>query len=127
SDEFYAATDDGSYGYQGLDFIKEILEQEEIDRVYGMSVTTETLRELSNITWDYGVKTICALTPVMVDGSGMCGACRVVVGGEKKFACVDGPDFDAHQVDGDVLEKRKRMYSSEEKLLLLSQKMTNVP
>ncbi len=126
SDEFYAATDDGSYGYKGIDFIEGVLEEKEMDRVYGMSVTTETLRKLSNITREHGVKTICALTPVMVDGSGMCGACRVVVGGETKFACVDGPDFDAHQVDWDVLEKRKRMYSSEEKILLLSHKMTNV-
>lgn len=122
SDEFYAATDDGSYGYKDLAFIEEILAEENIDRVYGTSVTTDTLRELSNITKENGVKTVCALTPVMVDGSGMCGACRVLVGGEKKFACVDGPDFDAHEVDWDVLEKRKRMYSFEEKLLLLSQK-----
>ncbi len=125
SDEFYVATDDGSYGngYKDLNFINEILEQKDIDRVYGTSVTTATLKELSNITKDYRIKTVCSLTPVMVDGSGMCGACRVVVGGEKKFACVDGPDFDAHEVDWEVLEKRKRMYSAEEKVLLLSKKM----
>lgn len=123
SDEFYVATDDGSYGYKGLDFVGEILKEKEINRVYGTSVTTATLRELSKITRDYGVKTICSLTPIMVDGSGMCGACRVLVSGEKKFACVDGPDFDAHEVDWDVLEKRKRMYSAEEKVLLLSEKM----
>jgi ferredoxin--NADP+ reductase len=120
SDEFYVATDDGSYGYKGLDFLKEIIEEKKIDRVYATSVATATLREICNITKPYGIKTIVSLTPIMVDGSGMCGACRVIVKGKMRFACVDGPEFDGHEVDWDVLEQRKRMYSAEERILLLS-------
>jgi ferredoxin--NADP+ reductase len=117
SNEFYVATDDGSYGYKGLDFLRKILDNRDIDFVYGTSVATATLREICRITEPFGIKTVVALTPIMVDGSGMCGACRVTVGGERKFACVDGPEFDGHEVDWDSLEKRKRMYTLEERIL----------
>ena len=117
SNEFYVATDDGSYGYRGLDFMKDILDEKDVNRVYGTSVATATLKELCRITRPYGIETIVSLTPIMVDGSGMCGSCRVIVGGERKFACVDGPEFNGHEVDWDLLELRKRMYSAEERVL----------
>ena len=72
------------------------------------------MRAVSNITKQYGIKTIVSMNPVMVDGTGMCGGCRVTVNGETKFACVDGPDFDAHQVDFDEAMQRSRMYKPQE-------------
>ena len=117
--ELYISTDDGSEGYQGLDFIKQILEKEHIDRVLAMSVATVTLRTISEMTKPYGIKTIVSLSPIMLDATGMCGACRVSVGGETKFACVDGPEFDGHLVDWEILELRKRAYSHEERISAL--------
>jgi len=73
-------------------------------------------KRICELTRPYGVKTMVHLTPIMVDGTGMCGACRVMVGGETKFTCVDGPEFDGHQVDFDELERRKRMYLVHEKV-----------
>ena len=70
---------------------------------------------VSKITKEYGVHTLVSLNPIMIDGTGMCGGCRVSVGGETKFACVDGPEFDGHKVDFDVLMKRLQAYSEEEK------------
>jgi len=127
SDELYITTDDGSKGHQGLKFLRDILDRGEIDRVYGTSVATATLRRLCEITRPYGVQTIVALTPIMVDGSGMCGACRVKIGRETKFACVDGPEFNGHDVDWDVLERRKRMYSSEERITSIYSGILNKP
>jgi ferredoxin--NADP+ reductase len=120
SDEFYVCTDDGSEGHQGLDFLREVFERGKIDRVLVMSVSTATLKAVSEITRSYGVKTIVSLTPLMLDGTGMCGCCRVSIGGQTKFACIDGPEFDGHEVDWELLESRKRMYSSEERISSLS-------
>jgi len=119
SDKFYVCTDDGSDGYQGLDFLRDILEKEKVNRVIAMSVATATLRKLCELTKPYGVKTIVSLTPIMLDGTGMCGVCRVFVGGQTKFTCVDGPEFDGHLVDWDLLESRKRIYSHEERISAL--------
>jgi ferredoxin--NADP+ reductase len=84
-----------------------------------MSVATVTLRAISELTKTYGIKTIVSLAPIMLDGTGMCGCCRVSVGGETKFACCDGPEFNGHLVDWDLLESRKRVYSHEERLSAL--------
>ena len=119
SDDLYISTDDGSEGNKGLDFLRKVFEKEKVDRVVGMSVATITLRTLSELTKPYGIKTIVSLTPIMLDGTGMCGCCRVSVGGETKFACSDGPEFDGHLVDWDLLESRKRVYSHEERLSAL--------
>jgi ferredoxin--NADP+ reductase len=84
-----------------------------------MSVATVTLRTISELTKTYGIKTIVSLAPIMLDGTGMCGVCRVSVGGETRFTCSDGPEFDGHLVDWDLLEARKRVYSHEERLSAL--------
>jgi len=118
SDEFYVATDDGSKGYMGLSFLKDIFNKQRIDRVIAMGPVV-MLKTVSEMTKPLGIKTIVTLTPIMVDGMGMCGACRVSVAGETKFACVDGPEFDGHQVDFDQLIKRQRMYLPEERLSAL--------
>ncbi len=95
---------------------KELLEgKEKIDRVIAIG-PTNMMRFCAKTTQPFGVKTIVSLNPIMVDGTGMCGCCRVSVGGVTKFACVDGPDFDAHQVDWDLLLARQRSYLDEEKL-----------
>lgn len=116
SDRLYITTDDGSYGRKGFvsDVLREILEKEKIDRVITIGpaiMMMVTARE----TKPYNVKTIASLNSIMVDGTGMCGACRVSVGGETKFACVDGPDFDAHLVDFELLMERQRIYLEEER------------
>jgi len=118
SDEFYVATDDGSKGYMGLSFLKDIFNKQRIDRVIAMGPVV-MLKTVSEMTKPLGIKTIVTLTPIMVDGMGMCGSCRVSVAGETKFACVDGPEFDGHQVDFDQLIKRQRMYLPEERLSAL--------
>jgi ferredoxin--NADP+ reductase len=119
SGDFYVSTDDGSEGNKGLDFLRTIFERGKVDRVIAMSVATVTLRTLCELTKPYGIKTIVSLAPIMLDGTGMCGCCRVSVGGETKFACSDGPEFDGHLVDWDLLESRKRVYSHEERLSAL--------
>lgn len=115
SDRFFVATDDGSEGRKGLDFLREILEKEKFDRcvVQGPVVM---MKEVSELTRPYGIPTIVALTPIMVDGMGMCGVCRVTVGGKMMFGCVDGPEFDGHKVDFDELVSRQRMFLPEERL-----------
>jgi len=114
SDKLYIATDDGSKGYKGLDFLKELLKTEKFDHCVAMGPVV-MMKTVSEITKPYGIPTIVTLTPIMVDGMGMCGACRVTVGGETKFACVDGPEFDAHKVDFSELLKRQMMFLQEEK------------
>jgi ferredoxin/flavodoxin---NADP+ reductase len=115
SDKVYVATDDGSKGYTGLDFLKELLNTEKFDHcvVMGPVVMMQTV---SNITKPFGIPTIVTLTPIMIDGMGMCGVCRVTVGGKMQFACVDGPEFDGHQVDFDELIHRQRLFLPEERL-----------
>jgi ferredoxin--NADP+ reductase len=119
--EVFISTDDGSEGYKGLEFIKdEILEKKKIDRVVAWSVAEVTLQTVSNITKPYEIPTMVLLSTIMVDGTGMCGCCRAEVGGSTKFACVDGPEFDGHEVDWELLTSRKRMYLPEERLAALS-------
>ena len=118
SDELIITTDDGSYGRKGLvtEPLKELLENgNKIDQVMAIGPTV-MMKFCAKTTEPFGVKTIVSLNPIMVDGTGMCGCCRVVVGGVTKFACVDGPDFDGHQVDWDLLMARQRSYLDEEKL-----------
>ncbi|MEE8162561.1 MAG: sulfide/dihydroorotate dehydrogenase-like FAD/NAD-binding protein [Anaerolineae bacterium] len=117
SDELIVTTDDGSYGRKGVVTVplKELLEgDEKLDRVVAIGPTV-MMRFSSLTTQPFGVKTIVSLNPIMVDGTGMCGVCRVSIGGVTKFTCVDGPDFDGHQVDWDELMARQRIYLDEEK------------
>ena len=104
-------TDDGSYGRKGFvtDAAREVLEAGGIDIVYAVG-PVPMMRAVANLTRPFGVHTIVSLNPVMVDGTGMCGGCRVDVGGETKFACVDGPEFDGHKVDFDLLADRLATY-----------------
>jgi NAD(P)H-flavin reductase len=117
SDELIVTTDDGTYGRKGLvtEPLKELLDSgQKIDRVIAIGPSV-MMMACSRTTEPYGVKTIVSLNPIMVDGTGMCGCCRVSVGGETKFACVDGPDFDGHQVDWELLFARQRSYLEQEK------------
>ena len=117
SDQLIVTTDDGTYGRKGVvtEPLKELLESgEKVDRVIAIGPAI-MMKFCSLTTALFGVKTIVSLNPIMVDGTGMCGCCRVSVGGETKFACVDGPDFDGHQVDWDLLFARQRIYLDEEK------------
>jgi ferredoxin--NADP+ reductase len=114
-DELYVATDDGTRGYKGLDLLKELLKERKIDRVIAMGPIV-TLKTVSELTRPHGIPTIVNLIPIMVDGMGMCGACRVTVGDKTMFACVDGPDFDGHQVYFEELMARMKMFTPQEKL-----------
>lgn len=116
SDEVIQTTVDGSNGVKGhsVDVVKKRLEAgEKIDRVIAVGCTFMMMLA-GRETQPYGVKTLVALNPIMLDGTGMCGACRVSVGGKMQFACVDGPFFDAHEVDWGELSDRRTAYSSEE-------------
>ena len=118
SDQLIVTTDDGSYGRHGVvtEPLKELLEGgDKIDRVIAIGPSI-MMKFCAKTTEPFGVKTIVSLNPIMVDGTGMCGCCRVSVGGVTKFTCVDGPDFDGHQVDWDLLFARQRIYLDEEKL-----------
>jgi NAD(P)H-flavin reductase len=117
SDQLIMTTDDGTYGRKGLvtEPLKEILSSgQKIDRVIAIGPSI-MMKFCAKTTEPFGVKTIVSLNPIMVDGTGMCGCCRVSVGGVTKFACVDGPDFDGHQVDWDLLFARQKVYLDEEK------------
>lgn len=116
SDELIITTDDGSYGRKGLvtDALKDLLDTQKIDIVIAIG-PMPMMKFVAKTTEPYGVKTIVSLDPIMIDGTGMCGGCRVTVGGKTMFTCVDGPDFDAHQVDWDELKARKAFYFGEEK------------
>jgi ferredoxin--NADP+ reductase len=115
SDRFFVATDDGSRGYKGLSFLKEVLAKEKFDRCVCMGPVV-MMKTISDITKRYNIPTVVTLTPIMVDGMGMCGVCRVTVDGKMKFGCVDGPEFDGHKVDFDGLINRQRMFLPEERL-----------
>ncbi len=119
STEFYVATDDGSEGHQGLEFLQEILERAKLDRAIVMSIAEATMKAVCELTKPFEIKTIVSLAPIMVDGTGMCGCCRVNVSGGTEFACVDGPEFDGHEVDWDLLISRKRTYLPEERIASL--------
>lgn len=115
-DRVEICTDDGSYGHRGFvtDVLRELIESgEDIDYVLAIG-PTPMMRAVAELTRPYGIKTVVSLNPIMIDGTGMCGGCRVEVGGETKFACVDGPEFDGHLVDFDMLMRRQRMYSNME-------------
>ena len=116
SHELHVCTDDGSYGHHGFvtDVLKTVLEKEDVKLVVGIG-PVPMMKFLSLVTKDYNVKTLVSLNPIMVDGTGMCGGCRVTVNGETKFACVDGPEFDGHQVDYDELMLRLQAYAEQEK------------
>lgn len=114
--ELYITTDDGSLGTKGFvtGVMENIMSNEKVD--YAIAVgPMPMMRAVANLTRDKGIKTEASMNPIMVDGTGMCGACRVTVGGEVKFACVDGPDFDAHKIDFDEVINRTRIYKDEEK------------
>jgi ferredoxin--NADP+ reductase len=117
SDAVFITTDDGSYGERGLvtDRLQELIREEErIDLVLAIG-PIPMMRGVAEVTRPHGIPTTVSLNSIMVDGTGMCGGCRVLVGGQAKFACVDGPEFDAHQVDFDVLAQRNAMYRAAER------------
>ncbi len=115
SDEFHEMTRDGSRGRRGHvnDFIMDYLKDNKVDMVYAQGCTYLTYLT-SESTRGSGIKTIVGLNPIMVDATGMCGVCRVIVNGETKFGCVDGPEFDGHQVEWQNLLNRRRIYIREE-------------
>jgi ferredoxin/flavodoxin---NADP+ reductase len=116
SNDLRICTDDGSYGHHGFvtDVLKEVLDGGEVKLVVGIG-PVPMMKALANLTRPYGVQTLVSLNPIMIDGTGMCGGCRVSVGGETKFACVDGPEFEGHQVNFDELMLRLQAYCEEEK------------
>lgn len=116
SNDLRVCTDDGTYGHHGFvtDVLKELLEGGDVKLVVGIG-PVPMMRAVSNLTRPYQVKTMVSLNPIMIDGTGMCGGCRVTVGGETKFACVDGPEFDGHLVNFDELMLRLQAYCEEEK------------
>ena len=114
--ELYITTDDGSLGVKGFvtGVLSDIMSKEKVD--YAIAVgPMPMMRAVADLTRDKDIKTEASMNPIMVDGTGMCGACRVTVGGEVKFACVDGPDFDAHQIDFDEVINRTKIYKDYEK------------
>ena len=117
SDESYVTTDDGSYGFHG--FVTQKLqalidEGKKIDLVLAIG-PIPMMKAVAEVTRPYGIKTVVSLNPIMVDGTGMCGGCRVIVNGKSQFACVDGPEFDAHEVDFKNLTDRNKIYNDYEK------------
>lgn len=116
SNELKICTDDGSYGTKGFvtEVLKEVLENEDVKLVVAIG-PVPMMKFVSLMTKEYKVPTMVSLNPIMVDGTGMCGGCRVSVGGKTQFACVDGPEFDGHQVDYDELMLRLQAYCEEEK------------
>ncbi len=116
SDELLITTDDGSYGQRGLviDPLKALIAAgKKIDLVLAIG-PIPMMQAVAEVTRPHSIKTVVSLNPIMVDGTGMCGGCRVLVNGQSQFACVDGPEFDAHEVDFGVLAQRNRMYRTAE-------------
>ncbi len=116
SDEAYITTDDGSYGFHGFvtQKLQELIDNgEKIDLVLAIG-PIPMMKAIADVTKPYEIETIVSLNPIMVDGTGMCGGCRVIVDGKSKFACVDGPEFDAHKVDFKNLTDRNKMYLKHE-------------
>lgn len=116
SDKLIVMTDDGSNGNKG--FVTDALKaQIEAGEKYDLVIAIGPLimmKFVSKLTKQYGIKTIISMNPIMIDGTGMCGGCRVTVGGKTQFACVDGPDFDGHEVDFDEAIRRQGMYKKQE-------------
>ncbi len=120
SDNLYITTDDGSYGQKGFvtEVLKDLLDQgKQYDLVIAIGPLV-MMKAVSELTKKYGIKTIVSMNPIMIDGTGMCGGCRVTVDGKIRFACVDGPDFDGHLVDFDEAIRRQSMYRKEERQAL---------
>lgn len=119
SHRLFVCTDDGSYGHHGFvtDVLKDLLQKEDVQLVVAIG-PVPMMKYCCQITKEYGIKTIVSLNAIMVDGTGMCGCCRVSIDGEIRFACVDGPEFDGHKVDFDELQKRLLSYRQEEQLAI---------
>ena len=119
SNELHVCTDDGSYGHHGFvtDVLKEVLKKGDVKLVVAIG-PVPMMKFVSKVTLEFKVPTMVSLNPIMVDGTGMCGGCRVTVGGETKFACVDGPEFDGHQVDFAMLADRSTTYREFEQAAL---------
>lgn len=120
SDEAYVTTDDGTYGFHGLvtQKLQELIDQgKSIDFVLAIG-PIPMMKAVAEVTRPHKIKTVVSLNPIMVDGTGMCGGCRVIVNGQSKFACVDGPEFDAHLVDFKNLADRNKMYLTKEQISL---------
>ena len=115
SNDLRVCTDDGSYGHHGFvtEVMKEILEEGDVQLVVAIG-PVPMMKAATSITKEYGVKTLVSLNPIMIDGTGMCGGCRVTVGGKTRFACVDGPEFDGHEVNFDELMTRLQAYIEDE-------------
>lgn len=111
SDEVLVMTDDGSLGRKGLvtQGLEQVIEREKVDMVVTIGPAV-MMKFVAELTRRYGIPTVCSLNTIMIDGTGMCGACRVSVGGKTKFVCIDGPEFDAHQVDFDQMIERLKAY-----------------
>ncbi len=116
SDSLALMTDDGTAGEKGLvtDALKRLLDAGAYDEVIAIGPLV-MMKFVAKLTKAYGVKTVVSMNPVMIDGTGMCGGCRLTVGGKVKFACIDGPDFDGHEVDFDEAIARSRMYEAQER------------
>jgi ferredoxin--NADP+ reductase len=116
SHELLICTDDGSYGRKGFvtEALKDVLDKGDTQLAVAIG-PVPMMKFVCKLTAQYGVKTLVSLNPIMVDGTGMCGGCRVTVGGKTKFACVDGPEFDGHEVDYDELMLRLQAYCEDEK------------
>ena len=117
SDKMVMVTDDGSWGEKGLvtDALRRlIVSGENYDEVIAIG-PIPMMKYVSLLTAEFGIKTVVSMNPVMIDGTGMCGGCRLTVGGQMKFACVDGPEFDGHQVDFDEVLQRSRLYHEQER------------
>jgi ferredoxin--NADP+ reductase len=120
SNELFVMTDDGSYGQHGLvtDKLQSLIDRgQTLDRVLAIG-PIPMMQAVAELTRPWRIPTIVSLNPIMVDGTGMCGGCRVIVGGESKFACVDGPEFDAHAVDFTILKQRNALYRQQEQAAL---------
>jgi len=118
STELFITTDDGSLGRKGFvtEVLKELMEKEKIDHVMAVG-PMPMMKAVAELTRPESIYTVASMNPIMVDGTGMCGACRVTVGGKVRFACVEGPDFDAHEIDFDEVTQRTRIYRDQEALL----------
>lgn len=119
SDEVFVMTDDGSYGEKGLvtDKLRTLIEDSAVGYVLAIG-PIPMMRAVAEVTRPAGIRTVVSLNAIMVDGTGMCGGCRVIINNASKFACVDGPEFDAHEVDFQVLMQRNAMYREQEQLAM---------
>ena len=119
SDELFITTDDGSYGRKGLvtDVLQEVINKEKIDIVYAVGPVV-MMKAVSQLTKNFNIPTIVSLNTIMVDGTGMCGSCRITYDGKIKYVCCDGPEFDGHKVDWDEVLKRSKTYIDQEQKIL---------